>query len=455
MIRKTHIAFFTFLLFSFGNHLFAQENPDSIALVDDQLENNFYEAVKQRGIENYDKAIVAIQKCIEKEPKNAAFQYELGKNYLSQKNYVDAENAFKKAVELDNKQRWYWNGLYDVYYQTRDYQKSIPVVEKLIEFDEHMKEDLVSLYMNTNQHGKAFELLKNMEAKSKLSSTMEFYKLKLQETNAYSKPQKEQLEEAIRKNPKVEQNYIDLIVLYTSFNQEDKAFEVAKLLEKEIPNSDWAHVSLVKFHLNNNDGTNASKSMFKILENDRMDLKIKHRVFNEFLIFAVKNPDYLKDIDRAIPYFDNDNQINVAKEVAKFFWKKDNLDKASYYFEKGIKKSPEDIEAMELYLEVLVQKQDFKLLSKKAEEFLESFPTQVGFYFYAGYGYNQLKEYKKAKDILENGLDFVVEFSPKETGVYNNRLNVNFYKQLIISCENLNDNAKKQVYTNKLKQLQK
>ena len=435
-----------FLLFSFGNHLFAQENPDAIALVDDQLENNFYEAMKQRGIENYDKAIVAIQKCIEKEPTNAAFQYELGKNYLSLKNYVNAESAFKKAVELDNKQRWYWNGLYDVYYQTKDFQKSIPIVEKLIEFDANMKEDLVSLYMNTNQHAKAFELLNNMESSSKLTRTMEFYKLRLLETNKLAKPQKEQLEDAIKKNPKVEQNYIDLIVFYTNLNQEEKAFEVAKQLEKEIPSSDWAHVSLVKFHLNNNDGENASKSMFKVLENDRMDLKIKHRVFNEFLIFAVKNSTYLKEIDKAIPYFDNDKEINVAKEVAKFFWKKNDLEKTAYYFEKGLKKNSDDIDAMELYLEVLIQKQDFQLVTKKSEEYLESFPTQSGFYFYAGLGYNQLKEYKKAKNNLENGLDFVVE---------NPSLEANFYKQLIISCENLNDNAKKQVYTNKLKQLQK
>lgn len=446
MIKKTHIAFLAFLLFSFGNHLFAQENPDAIALVDDQLENNFYEAMKQRGIENYDKAIVAIQKCIEKEPTNAAFQYELGKNYLSLKNYVNAESAFKKAVELDNKQRWYWNGLYDVYYQTKDFQKSIPIVEKLIEFDANMKEDLVSLYMNTNQHAKAFELLNNMESSSKLTRTMEFYKLRLLETNKLAKPQKEQLEDAIKKNPKVEQNYIDLIVFYTNLNQEEKAFEVAKQLEKEIPSSDWAHVSLVKFHLNNNDGENASKSMFKVLENDRMDLKIKHRVFNEFLIFAVKNSTYLKEIDKAIPYFDNDKEINVAKEVAKFFWKKNDLEKTAYYFEKGLKKNSDDIDAMELYLEVLIQKQDFQLVTKKSEEYLESFPTQSGFYFYAGLGYNQLKEYKKAKNNLENGLDFVVE---------NPSLEANFYKQLIISCENLNDNAKKQVYTNKLKQLQK
>ena len=443
MIKKKHIVLFAFLLFSFGNYAFAQENPEDIALVDNQTEDNFYEALKQRGIENYDKAIVAIQKCLEKEPKNPAFLYELGKNQLDLKNYVDAEVSFKKAIEQDNKQRWYWNGLYDVYYQTKDFQKSIPVVQKLIEFDPNMREDLVSLYMNTNQKEKALALLKEMQASSHLTSTMEFYKLKLEESNEFAKPKKEVLEEAIKKNPKYEQNYIDLIVLYSSFNQEDKAFEVAKQLEKEIPNSDWAHVSLIKFHLNNNDGVNASKSMFKVLENEKIDLKIKHRIFNEFLIFAIKNPTFFNDVDTAIPYFDNDREIAVAKEVAKFFWKKGDLEKAIYYFEKAIKKNPEDIESIDYYLEVIYQKQDFQLLLKKATDFSELYPTQASYYFYAGFGHNQLKNFKKAKELLENGLDFVVE---------NKTLEANFYKQLIISCENLNDTAKKQLYSNKLKQ---
>ena len=306
-----------------------------------------------------------------------------------------------------------------------------------------MREDLVSLYMNTNQKDKALVLLKEMEASSHLTSTMEFYKLKLEESNEFAKPKKESLEEAIKKNPKYEQNYIDLIVLYSSFNQEDKAFEVAKQLEKEIPNSDWAHVSLVKFHLNNNYGTNASKSMFKVLGNDKIDLKIKHRIFNEFLIFAIKNPIFFNDVDAAIPYFDNDKEIAVAKEVAKFFWKKGDLEKAIYYFEKAIKKNPEDVESINYYLEVIYQKQDFQLLSKKATDLSELYPTQANYYYYAGFGYNQMKNFKKAKELLENGLDFVVE---------NKTLEANFYKQLIISCENLNDNAKKQLYSNKLKQ---
>jgi tetratricopeptide (TPR) repeat protein len=444
MIKKKHIAFIVFLLFSFGNQLFAQQNPEDIALVENKTEDYFFEALAQRGIENYDKAIVAIQKCLEKEPKNPAFLYELGKNQLDAKDYVAAEITFKSAVEIDNKQRWYWNGLYDVYYQTKNFDKAIGVVQKLIEFDPNMREDLVSLYMNTDQKEKALYLLKEMEASSHLTKTMEFYKLKLESSKEFASPKKETLEKGIKEHPKYEQNYIDLISLYLSFNQEEKAFEVARVLEKEIPNSDWAHVSLVKFYLANNDGINASKSMFKVLMNSKIDLKIKHRVFNEFLIFAVKNPTFFTDVDAAIPYFDNDPEIEVAKEVAKFFWKKSDLDKAIYYFEKAIKKSPDDIESLNYFLEVLQQKQDYQRLVVKATECIELFPTQPNYYYYAGLGYNQLKNYKKAKENLENGLDFVIE---------DLKLEADFYEQLVISCEFLKDLKAKQLYASKLKQI--
>jgi tetratricopeptide (TPR) repeat protein len=444
MLNKKHIVFIVFLLFSFGNYTFAQQNPEDIALEENKTEDYFFEALAQRGIENYDKAIVAIQKCLEKEPKNAAFLYELGKNQLDAKDYVAAEITFKSAVEIDNKQRWYWNGLYDVYYQTKDFQKSIPVVEKLIEFDPNMREDLVSLYMNTDQKEKALNLLKEMEASSHLTKTMEFYKLKLESTKEFASPKKETLEKGIKEHPKYEQNYIDLISLYLSFNQEEKAFEVAKVLEKEIPNSDWAHVSLVKFYLASNDGINASKSMFKVLMNSKIDLKIKHRVFNEFLIFAIKNPTFFTDVDAAIPYFDNDPEVAVAKEVAKFFWKKSDLDKAIYYFEIAIKKSPDDIESLNYFLEVLQQKQDYQRLVVKATECIELFPTQPNYYYYAGFGYIQLKNYKKAKENLENGLDFVIE---------DLKLEADFYEQLVISCEFLNDLKAKQLYASKLKQI--
>src|SRR5690606_33027507 len=108
-----------------------------------------------------------------------------------------------------------------------------------------------------------------------------------------------------------------------------------KKLEKEIPDSDWAQVSLFKFHLNNNDGIKASESMFKILGSDKIDRKIKHRVMNEFLIFANNNPKFEGELEKAIGYFEDDREVNVAKEVGKFFFSKKNYARAGQYFEKS------------------------------------------------------------------------------------------------------------------------
>ncbi len=444
MSKNSHIALLVFFLLGFGSRSLAQQNPEDIALEENKTEDYFFEALTQRGIENYDKAIIALQKALEKEPKNAAFLFELGKNQLDVKNYIAAEMAFKSAIEIDAKQRWYWNGLYDIYYQTKAFDKAIGVVQKLVEFDPNMREDLVSLYMTTDQKEKALALLKEMEATAHLTKTMEFYKLKLERSTEFAAPKKETLELGIKEHPKYEQNYIDLINLYLSFNQEDKAFEVARALEKEIPSSEWAAVSLVKFYLNANDGTKASQAMFTVLQSTKMDFKIKHRVFNEFLIFTVNNPVYFKEVDAAIPYFDSDTSLSVASEVAKFFWKKKDLDKAAYYFEKAIQQKPDAVESINYYLEVLQQKQDFQRLVRKAIEFSELFPTQSNYYYYAGWGCNQVKNYQKAKEYLENGLDFVVDDQPLE---------VLFYEQLIISCENLKDITGKQRYSSKLKQI--
>jgi len=439
---------FLFLLVTFGNQqvFYGQINPDDIALVENEVENNFYEALKQRGIENYDKAIIAIQKCIEKDNSNPVFYHELGKNYLDLKQYVEAEMAFKKAVELNPNERWYLNGLYDVYYQTKDFQKSIPVVQKLIVFDPNMNEDLVSLYMYTNQHDKALNLLKEMESTSVLSQSMEYYKLKIQTSNAYSKPEVGELENLIRKNPKVEQHYIDLMMLYSTSNQEEKAFEVAKELAKEIPNSDWAHVSLFKFYLVNNEIDNAKKSMFKIFKNNSIDRRIKHRILNEFLIITVGTNEYDKDLETAVDYFANDNEINVSKEIGKFFYNKKEYAKTEFYLKKGIQKEPNDIETVLLLLDVESVIEKFEEVKKIATNYIDLYPTFAKLYFYAGLANYKLKKSKEAIDQLETGLEFIVEDLPLEN---------QFYLLLSETYKQNNNTTKEKMYRSKSELIQK
>lgn len=393
------------------------QEPDSIAIANTEFENNFYEAIKQKGIENYDKAIQSLLKCLVKEPNSAAVYNELGKNYLSLKNYPESEKAFIKARDIEPTNRWYWQGLYDVYYETKDFNKSIPVVQKLMDWrKDFYQEDLVSLYMYTQQFDKALTLINEMEQTVGMSEKREMYKLQILSDNRFKKPQKETLEEAIKKNPKQESNYLDLIYLYSESNQEAKAEEVAKRLEKEIPESDWAQVSLFKFHINNNDGEKASQSMFRLLESKKIDDKIKHRVLNEFLIFANNNPAYAANLEKAIAYFDDDKNINVAKEVGKFYYNKAKYKEASHYFEQGLMAKSDDIEGIELLLRTYAESAQNDKLLKKASEYLDLYPTQASLYYYAGMGANRLQQFAKAKEWLESGVDFVVDDAALQAG---------------------------------------
>ncbi len=424
--------------------LLAQTEPEDVAAVDDKFQNFFYESLKQKGIENYDKAIEALEKCKELEPNNAVVYFELGKNYLAQKKYKDAYDNFEKVTQMDPKNRWAWVGMYDVCYDTHDYNQAIIIVQKLIEFKADYKEDLTSLYMNTQQFDKALELINELNEKVGRSDKRDLYKADILRDAKYQTAEKNNLLDQIKKFPKDESNYISLIYLYSQSNQEEKALEIAKKLEKEIPTSDWAQVSLFKFHLNNGDGDNAVKAMNIVLPSKKIDPKIKHRILNEFLLFAKNNPKYEPDLDKAIAYFDNDKEIKVAKEIAKFYVSKADWPKAVKYFEMHLKNAPEDMESLLLLLQAYTENNQFEVLAKKAEELTQLFPTQPQFYYYAGLAYNQLKSFKKATDILETGLDFVID---------DTALEINFNIQLGEAYNGLGDMKKKEKYFTKANEL--
>ncbi len=115
--------------------------------------------------------------------------------------------------------------------------------------------------MNTQQFDKALDLINELNQTVGKSEKRELYKAQILQDAKYQGPEKSNLIEQIQKNPKEESNYIALIYMYSQSNQEEKALEIAKKLETEIPTSDWAQVSLFKFHINNNDGEKAVKQI--------------------------------------------------------------------------------------------------------------------------------------------------------------------------------------------------
>jgi len=440
-MKKIVLYSFLFGIFFVPHNLLAQGEPkDTLALAENKFEDSFYESLKQKGIENYDKAIEALEKCQTLQSENGIVYFELGKNYLSLKKYKEAYDNFEKATKIDPKNRWAWVGMYDVCYDTQDYNQAIIIVQKLIEFKPEYREDLVSLYMNTQQFDKALDLINELNQTVGKSDKRELYKAQILKDAKYQGSEKANLIDKIKQFPKDEANYIALIYLYSQSNQEDKALEIAKQLEKEIPTSDWAQVSLFKFHLNNNDGEKAVKAMNIVLASDKIDKKIKHRMLNEFLIFTKNNPQFDKDLDHAIGYFDNDKEVQVAKEIGKYYQNKKDWSKAIHYYEMHLKTTNDDMETILLLMQAYTENLQFDKLDKASEEQMQLFPSQPQLYYFNGLANNQLKNYKKAKDILESGVDFIID---------DTSLEINFNLQLGEAYNGLGDFKKKDAFFSK------
>jgi tetratricopeptide (TPR) repeat protein len=430
-------AIILFILLCHFNVTLAQTEPDAVALANDEFQDFFFEALKQKGIENYDKAISALEKCSKLQPENATIYFEIGKNYLNQKDYTEAYNAFSKAAKIDPTNKWFWVGMYDVYYETKQFDKAIPIVVKLVEFDKRYKDELVSLYMNTQRFDEALALINELNTTVGKSDMRDNYKFQILQDPKYQGAERLHLLEQIKVNPKEEANYVALIYLYNRNNQEAQAQEIAKKLEAAIPNSDWAQVSLFKLHLINKEGERAVKAMNAVLSSPKIDNKIKHRMLNEFLIFIKDKPQFDPDLEKAIGYFDQDKEVRVAKEIGKFYHNKENWDKAIRYYEIYLTKQPEDLETALLLLEVYVELGQFSTVSSKAESLIQIYPAQPQGYYFLGLSLNQLKQFSKAKEILEMGLDYLVD---------NTTLEVNFYIQLGEAYNGLGDQKKKEFY---------
>jgi tetratricopeptide (TPR) repeat protein len=446
-MKKTASILLFLVLLCNSISVLAQTEPESIVPETDKFQDYFYESLKQKGIENYDKAIIALEECLKIKPNDAAVYSEMGKNYFGLKNYEKSYLSYEKAVQIDPKNKWFWSGMYDVSYETKNYSQAIIVVNRLVEFDQKYQDDLVSLYMYTQQFDKALVLINDLNEKLGKSDRREMYKTQILAQGKFQNTEINNLLAQIKLNPKAESNYVALIKLYSENNENEKASEIAKKLATEIPDSDWAQIGLFKFYLNKNEGQNVINAMNLVLENKDIDDKIKHRMLGDFMIFVNKNPQYSPDLEKAIAYFDKDTDVNIGKAIGKFYFGKKQWEKAIFYFELALKNNSEtDVENNLLLLQSYIETKQFEIAAKKATILVEIYPTQPQFYYSSGLANNQLKRFSNAKIMLEIGMDYVVD---------DIQLEINFNLQLGESYNGLGDLKRKEQYFAKANQLLK
>lgn len=450
MKQKIYIALFLFglLLVPQPTHAqvdFNKRPDDDLGNNEDAFQENFFEALKQKGIENYDRSAEALLKCIDLDNSVAVLYFELGKNYIQLKNFGDAEDALKEAVKKEPDNEWFLDELYAFYVSQDDYDKALKTVKQLVKYHPEYKEDLAALYFRTKKYDDALEILDEMDTHFGISISRDLMRNQIYEVTGRKKEQIENLETRIDNNPDKESNYLALIFRYSENNETEKAFETAKELLKTNPNSQIVHLALYKFYLDANDTEKAIESMKIVIKSPQIKPEAKQKVLLDFVNFVKEHPEYEADLVDATTLVEETNSEKTLLELAQYYLKKDDKTKALNYFEAALKVQPNNVGALRNMMLLQIDLKQYDLAVEKSDIALQKFPSQPIFYLINGVALNELKQGKKAVDVLESGLDYIID---------DTKMEADFYTQLSTAYTLLNNTIKAKTFTeraNKLK----
>mgnify|MGYP003674290719 CR=1 FL=1 len=423
---------------------FNKRPDDDLGNVEDEFQEHFFEALKQKGIENYNRAVDALHKCLNLDSKKPVIYFELGKNYNKLKNFGAAEENLKKAIDMQPDNVWFLDELYDVYFQQDDIKNALKTIKQLVKYHPDYKEDLASLYVREERYKQALDILDEMDAEYGLSESRDTMRNDIYSITGNAEDRIENLEQRIANNPNNEDNYLKLIYRYSQTGDRKNAFKAAKNLLEVKPDSKFVHLALYKFYLQDGKVDDAISSVKKVLTSPEINADAKTKVLKDFVAFVAKNPEYESDLIDITSLIDENKDAQTHSDLGHYYLKAGDKVKALSNFKEALKQDPNDFKLIKDVLLLQLDIKDYKAVIKDGEHALELYPAQPILYLVTAVANNNLGEPQKAINSLEMGLDFLID---------NPNMEADFYSELSIAYKALNNISKSETFAKKAQAL--
>ncbi|MEQ8219534.1 MAG: hypothetical protein RIM68_04355 [Arenibacter sp.] len=127
----------------------------------DEFQEKFFEALKQKGIENYDRAVNLLLECKLLDPNNSVLDHELAKAYLASKQVVLAQQYGISALNASPDNFWVLNTIVDIMQRQG---LGLDVVKDKIPYNNvQLQENLALIYFKQENYENALKILNGIK----------------------------------------------------------------------------------------------------------------------------------------------------------------------------------------------------------------------------------------------------------------------------------------------------
>ena len=382
-------------------------------------ENKVLSAVEKYNAGEYDASKALLAAVVAEDEGNDAAWYYLAMIAAEKREFPEAEEFLRKAVELAPGNYWYRYRLARLYAMTRRQELTVDMYEDLLE-DFPKKSDLyfelVELYAGQGEYEKALETLKEIETVFGMTEGVAMYRFNLLRTLERHEEAYASLEEYNRQysSPYVLSTLADYqMSMYndsTALAYYDEALDIAPdyspaLLGKaetlRMTRKYDDYFDVLKRFVASSDSPSQGKSEYLMAVVQRTDPKFVRSFMHQ--IDTV--------MDKALEKHPGDS--SMLQTAAIYYYSTDRKDKAKQYFRANAEAYPESLSASANLVEFLMYAEEWEALSEEGRRAYDRFPGETAFLEMASVGDYNLKEYDKVLDICNKVIEVALKDSSK------------------------------------------
>jgi len=430
-MKKTIHGFVVFciLISSFG--IQAQAEADNLLSVSQdsthvKFQNHFYDAMKQKALESYSKAVDALIVCKSLKPTESVVFHELGINYFKLKQYDSAEFNFQKAITLDADNFWYRESLYHLYIEQKRFDEAILALQPMLSRHPDYKQDLVNLYLEAGRYDEALSVLDDLDNTLGINASRDQIRKELYDLSGAEDKRIAHLQKRLQETPEEPTNFLNLIYAYSQFNKKKEAFETALTFQKQHPKSHLVHVALYKFYLDAKEYDKAIASMKIVTTSTVVVPSLKVKVLNDFMRFIAEFPEYESALAEVTNTVSENTPSRSDLEWADYYYNQKAYLKAISSYTKALEFDPDNFTIIKNLALLYLETNQFETAVLFTNNQLELYPSQPLLYLVNGTANRQLNNLDLAVESLTTGLDYIFD---------NKKLEHDFYKELSIAFQ--------------------
>jgi len=373
----------------------------------------FIEANTQKLLGNYDKAKELFLKCLDLDHKDAASMYELARIARINNENKEALEWAEKAVKYYPENIWYLKLLAELYQEDMQFDKSIEVMETLVELhpdDLEYLYDLALSHLLVGNYQKAINGYNVIEEKIGVTEEISIQKQKI--WLRMEKPDKaiHEIEILCEAWPEETRYKSILAELYMSNGYDEKALQTYLDIAEIEPDNAYIQISLADYYRKRGESEKSFEHLKLGFVNPRLDIDTKIQILLAYFtvkeyyeeqkeeamvlsnILVETHPEEAKAFSIQADLYYQDEEWGPARDALR---KVIELDSSKYVVW-------EQLLFTESYLE------DFAAMREESRRSIELFPQQPLPYLFSAVASYNFEDHQKMIDDLERGINFVV-----------------------------------------------